>query len=320
MRYEQLSVSELTVNTINGYSFPAGLGVGNIYYACLSYYTGPYTLLNSRFRGKHYSDGSSILHTTIASAVSATVSGRNDYVIVSPGPWGITEAIDLSAKTDVHLIGAGGLTQDVGSSGPAYIVQTGNYEAIKVGSWCEVAGLQVWNKDGYSAITLGNVQGCNIHHNFIRMVGGAASTVKIIDATSVGYGCNYNRIHHNKLHHYAGATLGTAIAVGLGTGNDTDHNEIFAFGSLVLGTGISNMSAGGSIKFNVISECGGAGASGGGTITIAINSKNAGTVIGNRCAVAAGQALEGGTAAHSFVDNMDGASGATNGAASNLET
>ena len=69
------------------------------------------------------------------------------------------------------------------------------------------------------------------------------------------------------------------------------------------------------VKDNTVSNCGG-----GGVVTVAVQLYAYSTAVGNRLSVDAGKGLAGGTAANSFVDNMDGATGAGNGAASNLET
>jgi len=307
MRHVKRSIQQLRVNTINGYPFPSELGMGNIYHACLSYYAGPYAMLKLRFGGQHYEDGSKMLYTDINDAIDACVSGRNDYIIVYPGPWGVDELIDMSAKTDIHMIGAGGLTQDIGSSGPAYIVQTGNFHTIELGSWCEVAGLQIWNKSGYTAIHSNLKQGINVHNNFIRMSAsaGICSGINIEGA----YGNNYNRVEANKLHHYAGTAGGSCITTGNGTGIDTCRNEVVVFGGVTYDYGIFNNSPGGQANDNLITECG--GTAGGGTITVGlqIRTDNGNSAMGNRIGVATGRGLAGGTANRSFVQNFDAHAG-----------
>jgi len=87
-----------------------GLGFGNVYYVCQSTNTLPYADLVKKYGGRQYDDDSYILHTTIQSALDATVANRNDYVIVVPDPsdYDITAALTMS-KARTHLICPAGL-------------------------------------------------------------------------------------------------------------------------------------------------------------------------------------------------------------------
>ena len=70
------------------------------------------------------------------------------------------------------------------------------------------------------------------------------------------------------------------------------------------------------ISDNYIANSGGAG-----TITTGITCYQYSTAIGNRIAVGStGNALDGGTAANSYVDNRDSSTGNTGGQITNLET
>lgn len=282
------------------------LGVGNVYYVTnRSQASSPGKYAAKKYARSSYSnDGSMMLHTTIASAAAVCVSDRNDYIIVLPSGYGLTTTIDLSSVQNVHLLGANGCNQDCGSQGSAYLVQTGAYPAITLGSWNEVADLQIWNCSGEEGIYASLKQGINVHHNLFRLTAAAGITSGV--DLSGGYGNNYNRVAYNKFIHYAGTAGYAVINVGLGTGNDTIGNEIAVYGSCTYDYGILNQSPGGLADLNRITECGGSG-----TITVAlqIKSTNGNSASGNFLAVAAGQGLAGGTAEKSFCQNFDAASG-----------
>lgn len=272
-----------------------GLGIGEVFYVAVV--GAVRNWLAERVPSDH-------LFSTIAPAILKTVSYRNDYIVVTDGPYGLTEALDLSGKVSVHLVGASGFGMGVGSPGGAYIVQTGAYATIILGDFCEVAGLQIWNASGQVAIYSSVKQGLHIHHNFLRMTGASGITSGI--SLAGGWGSNYNRVEFNKLLHYAGSAARAAIEVGLGTGQDVCNNEVIVFGGCTYNYGIINMSPGGQSNDNKLSDCGGNG-----TITEGILSKttSGSTVIGNRIALPTTTGLTGGTANRSFVDNMDAQAG-----------
>ncbi len=283
---------------ISASKIAGGLAIGEVFYVAVV--KAVRNWLAERVPSDH-------LFSSIAPAILKTVSYRNDYIVVTDGPYGISSALDLSGKTSVHLIGANGFGMGVGSVGGAYIVQTGAYPTITLGDFCEVAGLQVWNASGQTAIYSSTKQGLHIHHNFIRMT--AASGITSGISLAGGYGSNYNRVELNKLIHYAGSAARSAIEAGLGTGQDICGNEIIVYGSCVYDYGIINMSAGGQTNDNKISDCGGNG-----TVTEGILSKttSGSTVIGNRLGLPTTTGLSGGSANRSFVDNRDAyAGGAT---------
>ena len=131
------------------------------------------------------------------------------------------------------------------------------------------------------------------------------NAINIIDATASGAN-KMGRIHHNRFYSEVSGILTSCIYIGEGYASDVDHNEISISGSGTVTTGIVNLTTGGLTNYNIVSEGGGIGSA---VITTAITIDDAGTAIGNRCAVGTGQAFSGGTAEHSFVDNRDGASG-----------
>jgi hypothetical protein len=105
------------------------------------------------------------------------------------------------------------------------------------------------------------------------------------------------------------------------TGARVCRNEVTIGDGNTATIGISNLAVKGHTDFNIFSSCGGIAVTpSGGAITNCVAINTMACAIGNRGAVAASALLSGGTAAHSYCDNMDGATGAGNGAASNLET
>ena len=103
------------------------VGIGNVYYVCKTTDTAVYADMWKRYGGsrKKYEDDSLILHSTIQSALDATVECRNDYVIVMPSDsdYDLTAVLTMSKKS-VHLICPAGLGYDVGATNAARIHQT----------------------------------------------------------------------------------------------------------------------------------------------------------------------------------------------------
>jgi len=293
-------------------------GVGNIYIVWQTSKTAIMSDMLSKYSDTTYPDGSKVLYQDagtgdgIAAAITACKGGRNDYIFVGTGNYNLTTALSLSGKSSVHLIGMNGLNFDVSSVGAAALTQTGAYPAITMEAYGEVAGFQIINKAGYPAINAAaNIWRMQVHNNCFHMVGGTACSIIDFSAAATN---SYGRIFKNRFATWVGGNLTAAINVGTATGCDICENIITYYNG-TLTYGIVSAGAQCVIADNFISDSGG-----GGTITTAITIFTYSSAIGNRCAVGAGAALAGGTAAHSFVDNMDGSTGATNGAASNLET
>jgi hypothetical protein len=283
--------------------FSGDYGIGEVFHVCRV--DADYAWLQQRVESDHlFKAGGSTQIKAFQDAIAQCVSYRNDYIIVHDGPYAIDNMIDLSALCSVHLIGANGLRSRVGSPGGAFIVQSGAYPTVKLGSWCEIAGLQLWNASGQNTVYANVMQGMNIHHNFIRMIGLAGVTSGINLAG--GYGSNYNRVEFNKLIHYAGAAARAAIEVGLGTGQDVCDNEIIVYGSAVYDYGIISMSPGGQVNDNKVSDCGGDG-----TITCGVYTRTTkgSVVIGNRLQLPTTTGVDGGTANRTYVDNRDAQAG-----------
>ncbi len=293
----------------------AGLGmtIGNVYYVIPS--TKAFKSTFIRDYQCTYTDGSKAVYidtgdgAAIQSAITASKGGRNDYILVLTGNYNLTAALTLAGKSSLHLIGVNGLGYDVGSIGAAALTQTGAYANVIMSPYSELAGFQIINKAGYSAVTVAaGIWRCSIHNNYFHMVGG--SDINLIDCSSSTANVS-GTIYGNKFSTWVGGVLNSAINVGQGTAIDVCYNQIMASSTaMVLDYGIINNSIGGLTAYNIVSECGGDGvASNGGTITVAISVDPSGTAVGNLCAVGTGQGLAGGTAEHSFVNNRDGASG-----------
>jgi len=140
------------------------LGVGNVYHVVQtgqSYYSD-----FAAHRQGFYSDGSPILHTTIASALTATVADRNDYVIV----YADTDDYDVGATTTLanastHLINPAGMGAEYGCIRTATIDPAGAYHGVTItGRATELAGFWIRGyTEKYCIVSTG--LGAFIHHN-----------------------------------------------------------------------------------------------------------------------------------------------------------
>jgi hypothetical protein len=321
--------------------FKSGIfgGIGNVYIVCNTANTSAFTELNRKFGGITYEDGSAILypHTAVDATVSinglqnalnSCVTSRNDYVIVMPSEadYDIATSLTMSKKA-VHLVCPAGLGNRVGSTNAARIHQNAAYPIITLSqSSIEIAGFYLKNYAQYSgfyaATSVANVgvYGCNIHHNTftMRSTTTAAQPMIYFNGDAGAWGSIESNWFITAV---SNATYTSIIQIeASATSARVKYNEITIGDGCTASIGISNAAVKGVTEGNIICECGGSAVGSGGTVTVAVQIAASGNAIGNRCAVAAGQALNGGTAAHSFVDNMDGATGAGNGAASNLET
>lgn len=291
------------------------LGVGNVYYVCDSGNTTVYADMVQRFGGKKYkNDHSNILHTTIQSALDATLECRNDYVVVQPknADIDITAALTMSKKA-VHLICPSGMGYDMGANNSMRIEQTtDSFNIIQVSDAAvEIAGFYFKPDASASAsiITLAaNSYGLNIHHNYFTLKASVAAGAGILAS---GTGGAWGQIVRNKFEsQHSSATYGTVVQIAAtATGAEVSYNQ-FSIGnaSCVATVVIQNGAVIGNTNFNVFGTCGGNGITNGGEIGTCINIHASGNAIGNRGAVGSAELLGGGTAAHSFCDNLDGRS------------
>jgi len=269
-----------------------------------------------RFGGQKYkNDHSNILHTTIQSALDATVECRNDYVILQPKniDYDIAAALTMSKKT-VHLICPAGLGYDMGSNNSCRIEMiTDSLNVIQVSdSGIEIAGIYLKPDLSASAsiITLAaNSYGLNIHHNYFTLKASVAAGAGILAS---GTGGAWGQIVRNKFEsQHSSATYGTVVQIpSTATGAEVSYNH-FSIGntSCVATLVIQNGAVLGNTNFNVFSTCGGNAVASGGEIGHCISIAATGNAIGNMGAVGDGEVVTGGTANHSFCENYDGNSG-----------
>jgi hypothetical protein len=338
-----MSLSDLQIGAWNVFGIA---GAGNVYYVVNQNDTAAYNAASLRYGGKIYSDGSPMLYVAtsttanvaIQAALDACVACRNDYVIVLPSNtnYGLAAALTMSKKS-VHLIcptGLSGNSFPVGNT--ARVKQLGAYTGIIVSAQAvEIAGFFLKNYTAKSFITLagsnytggsaGSASSPNIHHNMFAMVWSGTPDPIIMPYDSTDDGGSWGSIEYNQFISETGTGITSAIAAvsinAQATGCRVCHNEVTIGDGNTASVGISNLAVKGHTNYNVFSSCGGIAVTpSGGAITQAVAISTMACAIGNRGAVAASALLSGGTAAHSFCDNMDGATGSGNGSASNLET
>ena len=316
-----------------------GLGVGNVYFVCNTANTALYTDLLKKFGGERYADDSAILYPHTASGATVTINGlqnalnaclssRNDYVIVMPSEadYDIILALTTSKKA-VHLICPAGLGNSKGATNAARIHQNAAYPVITLSqSSIEIAGLYIKNYPQYAGFYAVNnvanvgVYGCNIHHNTFTMRSTTTSAKPMIDFN--GDAGAWGSIESNWfITAVSNATYTSIIHIDASaTSARVKYNEITIGDGCTATIGISNAAVKGVTSFNIFSECGGDGVASGGTIAAAVSIHATGAAIGNRGAVDGGHLLAGGTTDHSFCDNIDGATGAGAGMATQLES
>jgi len=306
-----------TLMDLKGGQSALGLGVGNIYRVIKSTET-YYNQFVADYQDE-YSDGSSVVHTTIQSALDATVEVRNDYVLVQPSvaDYDITAALTLSKK-GVHLIAADQVYYPTGCGNSVRIHQTGAFPIMVVSdSAIEIAGFYLKNYATKGGIIIANESyGLNIHHNYWAMNLDGATNEPMLGpyiANTTGDAGAWSTYHSNFFQSQAGASasiaaiirfnaqatgirvLNTDIAIG-----DTDNTAV---------VGILN----GSVKGQV-NDCNFSAhqtASGAGVFTHCISIHTSGTAFGNRGNVANSELVVGGTDEKSFVLNYNSVGGGT---------
>ena len=285
----------------------AVMGIGNVYRVIKTteaYYA---QFLQDYQRG--YSDGSEAVHTTIQSALDATVEGRNDYVVVQPSDtdYDLTAALTMSKKC-VHLVCTGGFGYGMGATNACRLHQTTDGQAVIAvsDSAVEIAGFYMKNYQNHSAITIANGSyGLNIHNNTIVM--NCTSTTSDPMVAGTGDGGGWGSIERNWIISQSGDdyTIASIITIGAGaTGARVCDNEITIGDGATATVGISNAAIKGMTRGNTF---GGAGADCTWTHCVAVNGD--GNAIGNRGVVADHVLVTGGTNDKSFSDNMNGVNG-----------
>jgi hypothetical protein len=143
------------------------MGVGNVYYVCQTANTTVHADMVQRFGGKKYkNDHSNVLHSTIATALTAMVAYRNDYVIVSPDSSDYDNAATITLAAGAgHLICPAGLGPERGCIRAATIDASSAAHGITItGRGAEVAGFWIRGYTEKGCITSTGL-GAFIHHN-----------------------------------------------------------------------------------------------------------------------------------------------------------
>ena len=116
MRREQFTVNELIVNSINGFPFPGGIGMGRTSYLV------PATSSTSGYRAWLLKNGVSPqdMYLTLAAAYADATAYRNDTIFAFPGNYLATAEQNLD-KADVHIVGVtGNVDNDYGYGGASF--------------------------------------------------------------------------------------------------------------------------------------------------------------------------------------------------------
>lgn len=297
------------------YGIKAGqAGIGNIYYVCLSGSTIPYAYAGDHYQTT-YLDGSTALQATITAALAASVTERNDYIIVAPDASDYDEGATLTiANTAVHLICPAGLGEEKGASMRAASIDpnTSAHAVTITGRGVEVGGFWLRGYDDKYCVHLsaGTATGCYVHHNDCAVNASSTLAAGIYLAGAV----SGTRVANNYV--FANIGGGTMVAGIFATNTCTrthiTENHIYTGGATcTVGISIGDGSTHGYVGGNILQEaavCGGAGA---GTFTKAITINEAGMAVDNRISMAdPSNAISGGTA-QNCVNNICSLDGGT---------
>ena len=297
-----------TLMDIKGGQAAIGLGIGNVYRVLPSTET-YYNQFVADYQDE-YSDGTSVVHTTVQSALDACVAWRNDYVIVQPTDgFSIATALTMS-KAHVHLICPSGLRGQAGF-GAAYLFQTGAAEkVIEISAkGCEVAGFQFLNYVNVNHILIDS-GGHNawIHDNFFHLRG---STTEGVAAIQTGSGVYYTLIVHNNFQpSISGITFASVIAIDQsdnGWSKVTDNSILISDGCTAT-IGIKATGYKAEVSRNIVAELPVSGGAGAGTVTTCIVYDEGAIAVDNRLCVANTADLSGG-GTNTAQNNISGASG-----------
>jgi len=284
-------------------------GVGNVYHVAQTTNTAVYNHIMQFDRT--YEDGSQLVHTTIASALSATVECRNDYVIVWPddSDYDLTAALVLDKKS-VHLIAPSGMGYDRGATNAVRIEQTTAATAVMAISDAsiEVAGFYLKPYIGCSHITLAATSYApNIHHNTFVLKWTTSNAAAILCSGDAGAWGSV--AESNWFISQAGddQTCGVIVDVPApATGARVCNNDFFIGDGNTATIAIRNLATKGTTKGNDFMV-----AAGDGTITTCVVQGAWGNAFGNRGAVGADALIDGGTDDISAVQNYNSLAGGT---------
>jgi len=290
-----------------------GLGIGNVYYVIQTTNLGYTNFM--RDMQDTYSDGSLRVHSTITSALAATVGERNDYVIVMPDSSDYDEGATLTmSKANVHLICPAGLGAEFGTVRGATIDPNASAHAITVtGTGVEVAGFWIRGYAEKYCITSSGTA-VHIHHNDCAIASTSSSGTDAGGITVSGAG---SKVERNFVFTNAGTSATVAFGIqgeAGGTRINISKNVIMVSNGCTMTVGIST---GGNdvmtlVEGNVIGECAAGGSTLAGTVTAGITVGTGGFAVNNRVGLATeANGVTGGTANQSFIANYEGSSGGT---------
>lgn len=298
-----------------------GLAMGNVYYVLQST-NADYTNIIDKRQGIYQNDGSWRCHTTIQSALNATVTNRNDYVVVLPdgSDYDLTETLTLT-KNRVHLVAPSGFGTMGFPNNSVRIDQTTAATAIATitGDCVEIGGFFLKGSLSGDMIVLSSTRWTPIiHDNFFG--------VKASDASSSNYAVggtgaiSHASIYSNYFCNYSPALMtGTnnalASFISLTSGSCTRgliRNNIMNTGAnTTVGAGIIFSGVDGFVIGNYLWENAGGGGVDAGIFTLGISTSAQCLVADNRIGIATeANAVSGGTADQSYVCNYEGTSGA----------
>ncbi len=311
-----LRKGESTLSDLKDGHAAMGLGVGNIYYVVKSSEAFATQFLFDR-QGE-YGDGSLIVHEDdgsgngIQAALNVTVANRNDYVVVGPSQsdYDLTATLTMSKKA-VHLICPGGLGNRVGSTNAARIHMTSDLPLMTISdSAIEIAGLYFKNFSNNNIMQLESSSfALNVHNNNFIWTATSTTGIPVVDNQITGTfdGGSWGTFEANWFANVAGgsATIAKLFRVhGNAKNFRIKYNEFTLSDAITVTQGIDNQAVGGTVDYNTFRGDGSTA-----VWTNCVNLITKATAIGNRFAVATGQAFSGGTADANFSDNRDGLAG-----------
>ena len=295
--------------------------IGNIYYVfqTTAYL---YDSLFERSKRGQYDDGNQRVHNTIASALSACKSLRNDAVIVMPDHLGytITATLTHGYQMAVKLLcppAYAGYSCGCNRLAPITMSTTDTPVLTMTGHHCEVAGLTFVNAASDatasgSAISSASATGyySNIHHNLFEMYTDGATNIPIIgNATD---GMTRSQIHNNRFTHYSGAsdTIVSIVDIAANsTATSVDDNVFLLGNTTTYTTVIKNLSVKGTVFRNYINAGAAQGGMGAATVTKAITIGTSTMAADNRFGGLTTYLASGGTVDRSWVENYAGLNG-----------
>lgn len=299
-----------------------GLSMGNVYWVVQSTHAA-YQDVRDNKQGQYHNDGSWRVHTTIQSALDATVTNRNDYVVVLPdgSDYDLTATLTLT-KNRVHLVAPSGFGTHGFPTNSVRIDQTTAATAIftVTGDCVEIGGFFLKGSLSGNMLVLSDTRWHPvIHDNFFG--------VKASDASSACYAVggtgaiNHFSIYDNYFTNYSPTLMtGTnnALAAFISISSNTSTrglirgNLMHPGANTTVGAGILCAAYGGFIIGNYLWEDTAHGGSDAGVFTLGISNATNTFCADNRIGIATeANAVAGGTADQSYCHNFEATAGGT---------